>query len=349
MRQSCQERIGQALPHRAAFTLYGFSERFSGQSDIRVWGERWHIATFALVIALSCLMSACSDSDKVIVPVHCVSDETLCSGTCQNLYTSWSNCGSCGASCTYRESCSEGYCFHQELDFGVPDSSTERCEGTQEWCGSYCIDLQDSNDHCGDCDNKCEGYNGFACSQGVCICGTDKEACDGECTDPANDPAHCGSCGNACPTGQFCVAGSCECPVGQTECSGECTDTNHSQAHCGSCNHGCGAGDNCTNGVCSWESLCDASQGTICGNNDCVYTLTDNAHCGGCNIVCNGTAGFSCQAGICSCATGQTDCNGTCTNTLSDPANCGTGAASCGVSCDVAAGDFCNNGICSEP
>jgi len=94
-------------------------------------------------------------------------------------------------------------------------------------CGSDCVDLNTSTDHCGECDRACSASNVdvLSCSGGVC-----DSTCSGawlNCTQPAASTADdgcetnggvlthdCGGCGVSCPQYQVCNDG-CTVP-----CSG---------------------------------------------------------------------------------------------------------------------------------
>ncbi len=87
--------------------------------------------------------------------------------------------------------------------------STLACATDQMRCGSVCVDLRTSRDHCGACGHPCEGSQlcvGGACQLG---CPGAQQACAGQCINPQTDNLNCGACGNACPAGQVCSNGAC--------------------------------------------------------------------------------------------------------------------------------------------
>ena len=77
-------------------------------------------------------------------------------------------------------------------------------------CGGECVAVNTNPDHCGECDNECEGEE--ACVGGECTteCMGDLELCDNQCVDLEIDSANCGACGDPCDDGEGCV-GDGEC------------------------------------------------------------------------------------------------------------------------------------------
>ena len=91
------------------------------------------------------------------------------SGTCVNLSSDRTNCGTCGNVCPAGQGCSNGTC-------AAP-------------CGGF------------------SGCGGSAALNGGCPSGT--VVCGNCCTDFQVDPNNCGACGNLCALGQSCAAGGC--------------------------------------------------------------------------------------------------------------------------------------------
>jgi hypothetical protein len=79
-----------------------------------------------------------------------------------------------------------------------PQSTTDPpiCPTGQACCDGFCIDVSDSQEHCGACGNAC--LRGTTC-------------CSGVCTDLATDHDHCGSCRVACGIYEVCEAERCVC------------------------------------------------------------------------------------------------------------------------------------------
>lgn len=60
--------------------------------------------------------------------------------------------------------------------------------------GWFCADLQEHDEHCGECFNDCAAYGDATCNEGECFCkgGPWVQLCDEGCTDTRTDPAGCG-------------------------------------------------------------------------------------------------------------------------------------------------------------
>jgi hypothetical protein len=130
----------------------------------------------------------------------CGEGQTDCAGSCVNLQTDSTHCGSCGVLCASDRTCIDGGCV-------CPANTTE--------CHGACIDLQSDVTHCGTCDQQCGPSQ--ICAAGVCACNEGFTDCDGTCANLDVNLAHCGSCDNACSTRSFCVEGACTCIVGPYE------------------------------------------------------------------------------------------------------------------------------------
>jgi hypothetical protein len=182
---------------------------------------------------------------------------TLDSG-CVDLSKDLNNCGVCGRVCGAQEGGApdpDGGVPHAEggtpaydggpdgsIPFngqyvGEPSCQSSNCvvlcpSGTS-LCNGQCIDLYESNDHCGDCNTSCDPGSqfcsaGFCCSQNQANCGlppidagADAEAGPppNPCIDLTTDPNNCGTCGHICDQDggtPHCIAGQCVANVTYT-------------------------------------------------------------------------------------------------------------------------------------
>jgi hypothetical protein len=193
----------------------------------------------------------------------CTSGQTNCYGSCVDLQSDATHCGTCNTKCASGKVCSAGSC-------------TISCSAGQNNCGGSCINTQTSSQHCGKCNNPCS--SGQTCQNGKCglyagvmtlnpqdLCvGSGKLWCSGACI--SQDVSNCGTCGHACSSGQTCQNGKCGLYAGVVTldpqqvmctssgklwCSGACI--NQGASNCGSCGHACKSGEACSQGTClSW-------------------------------------------------------------------------------------------------
>lgn len=216
----------------------------------------------------------------------------------------------------------------------VPPGSTcgagDICCDDAVCCGSHCVDLKSSDQHCGACGTVCGGCS--TCLNGVCA--PDNDQCD------VSAGEVCCRDGNsfACQPGPYC---------------GECDydwDCPSDPAHCRL--------NFCDNGVCSYKQ---AFPGMLCGEcsacnavGECVQTCAEGEICCGQGLdsgysacctedLCNQNTGVCCDPGYSAC--GDTCCN-------SGEYCCGSGVCSsspcCETDSDCPPCFECNNGICES-
>jgi hypothetical protein len=235
------------------------------------------------------------------------------------------------------------------------------CSVGETNCGGMCADLDNSLEHCGQCNLACASSN--ICVEGSCVAqqtwyrdndGDGYGQCDdsvlaseanapytalvcGDCDDddPAVNPGAVEVCDdgidNNCSGLVDCADDSC--PGGGdsslTFCDGSCQDLSSDLSHCGACNVDCGGPDSqcalffCTDGQCG----VDFQTGNVCDDGD---ACTHNESCDGAGN-CVGTP-IDCDDGD-ACTIDQCDSLIGCQYT---PAQDGT----------VCPGGFCNSGIC---
>jgi hypothetical protein len=184
--------------------------------------------------------TVCTGSPPTCVP-GCAPPYTDCGGVCVDLMNDVDNCQFCGFACPTGTYCSGGNC--------VPNTCPENAV-SNFWCPNLelCVDLQTSNQACGECSRVCSVY----CDNGLCACTSNADCASGEtctfsqivsqqingpptitlgpgrcqpptcgpnrswcagtssCSTLSVSPRNCGTCGNQCPSGA-CDGGRCTC------------------------------------------------------------------------------------------------------------------------------------------
>lgn len=139
----------------------------------------------------------------------CGAGSAICSGTCRNLQTDETNCGSCGHRCGGAEACESGMC----TGGGGP------CDAPRMMCGASCVDTSTDSANCGGCGQACaagEGCTAGMCGMGGGGPGMTGAMCmmDSDCGMNAVGPGFCllafpgGSCSFDCMTDADCGGGA---------------------------------------------------------------------------------------------------------------------------------------------
>jgi uncharacterized membrane protein YphA (DoxX/SURF4 family)/thiol-disulfide isomerase/thioredoxin len=208
---------------------------------------------------------------------------TECGGRCVRTRTDPNHCGRCGRTCPTGTSCVDGECVEGDgTGTGPGGSGACDCPPGKACCEGQCTDLNESEEHCGDC--------GKTCAAG-------KTCCDGHCLELQSDPQNCGRCGRRCADNEVCSEGECRrrCARGLKNCRGSCVDTSSNHSNCGGCGISCtGPFDTgeCCNGKC-----CDINGSTCCPGG-CKNLALDDDNCGACGHRC--PPGSFCRFGTCS-------------------------------------------------
>ena len=287
--------------------------------------------------------SSGDSQDPGIVPINgqCSPGLSLCSGKCVDFKTDGNNCGACGFSVPYGETCINGQfssALNQNKTGSSPVLSTSRVPGVQGTCPSG------------------------------------QRSCSGTCRDLKNDAGNCGSCGITCPSTQTCQNGQCippvtsapfitqtalititpdlSCSYGEIPCGSSCVNVFIDKKNCGVCGRTCGSQEACVNARCG--PACTEGGTTLC-DDKCVDLDTDMNNCGACGTECEtflpNAKGSQCAYGECiisECKADYADCNENLSDGCeiflrTDAANCG----SCGEKCST--GMVCYNKKCSTP
>lgn len=279
------------------------------------------------------------------------------------------NCGSCGAECSFDQTCVLGKCTCPAGTASCDGQATNGCEAnltTDEAncgaCGAACganqacaagkceckpgfadcngskndgceVTLATDEKNCGACGTSC-GTNG-SCSQSKCGCLAGFQNCDATpgCEVALTDPQHCGSCTTVCPvTAPICDGTSCvlTCSGSETKCGSSCVDTNSNPLNCGGCSKPVGPNQQCVGGV----AVCLSGFGDCNGTpgDGCEVDLTsDAAHCGTCATACK--PGAVCSGSACQCS-------------AATPNDCGSACRECCAASDCADSDPCTTESC---
>lgn len=214
-------------------------------------------------------------------------------------------------------------------DVGDVEVEAPECEAGESLCGATCVDLRNSNEHCGTCDHACAAEE--TCIAGECQpeCSCGGLACGGQCVDNRSDPSNCGTCGTVCTSPSVCADGACvaACPPGTTACGGACAYLDHSVDHCGACDTPCANLEVCAASACTLNPCAFGDR--FC---DCMCVPPSEANCADCGDVCD--TGFTC------CPRLWTE-GYICVDLMSNPEYCGT----CSTMCP--AGNNCVDGTCT--
>ncbi len=107
---------------------------------------------------LQCLNGKCS----------CASGNSNCNGTCYNLQTTKTHCGSCNKTCPANSSCKTGKCT---------------CSSGYTMCSNTCVNTKTNSNHCGKCGNKCGSSK--TCKNGSCIISCSSQSTCSNCKNNA--------------------------------------------------------------------------------------------------------------------------------------------------------------------
>lgn len=290
---------------------------------------------------------------------QCPEGMSLCSGTCVNLQTDPGNCGACGFSVPYQETCIQG-----KFSGSVGANNSEPFPASTATPSPVPTNTSITG----------SASTSATASVPQGSCRTGQKLCSGTCTDLQKDSRNCGSCGYICPSGLTCQNSWClepgskgagmstgapvpvsavlSCEHGDTLCGSSCVNIFTDKKNCGVCGRACGSQEICLNARCG--PACTESGTTLCGDS-CVDLDTDINNCGSCGLECEtflpNAKGSLCTNGQCivsQCKTDYDDCNGILSDGCEiylrlDAGNCG----SCGTKCPT--GQVCYDRQCRVP
>jgi len=287
---------------------------------------------------------------------QCPANMTRCSGTCVDLQTDAGNCGGCGFSVPYGETCIGGKFSGSKGGNAGGSPTAPRATSAPATAGTT-MKVSTATTAT------------VAAIQTSCLSGL--ALCSGTCRDLTTDSRNCGSCGYICPAGTSCQNSWCleggkgsntndsgvlptdsTCTGRETLCGNACANLLTDKNHCGVCSRACGSQEICVDARCG--PACTKSGTTLCGD-DCVDLSWNTSHCGSCGNECRtflpNALGSECTGGKCvvsGCKSGYGDCDGSTgngceANLLLDANNCG----SCGTKCP--SGQLCYNTVCKVP
>jgi hypothetical protein len=147
---------------------------------------------------------------------ECVCDQgqAFCNGTCIDVQSNATNCGTCGHSCDEGKLCVEGVCTCAPISCAVsgqtqnPRTCLCECPSGTTACTNGCVNLQNNNSNCGSCGYPCQP--GEQCVDWLCQC---------PILDHIQCPAGCFTLGGTDPT-----AVCCACPYPGGLCTYACCD-----------------------------------------------------------------------------------------------------------------------------
>jgi hypothetical protein len=178
----------------------------------------------------------------------------VCNGNlCTNILTDSFNCGACGSpACPVGQTCQAGQC-------ALPASNPCPNANIPDQCGSFCTNLLTDSQNCDACGEPCP--SGTACSEGLCLPGTEPWVCNGQFTDLLSDSLNCGGCGIVCPGGiDDCQNGTCQTapvvcgdPNTPNACNFNCVNFQTDPKNCNGCGSAfaCASGQECNQGQCA--------------------------------------------------------------------------------------------------
>ncbi|GMU59228.1 MAG: hypothetical protein AMXMBFR34_09910 [Myxococcaceae bacterium] len=225
------------------------------------------------------------------------------------------------------------------------------CRAGLTACGAECVDLTQSDAHCGACDTACGATQ--ACVKSACYA---RDCAGADCSPSQVCPSEAcverACLGVVCPTGQACLGGIClssacttgDCALGEACVNNACVD--------GACQGVvCPSGDVCRLGLCQAATCMDGLVSTAEPDVDCGGACPAKCREGQRCATSSDCDTANCASGRCGSATHCTsgakdgdetdvDCGGTC------PAKCRAGQG-CSAPTDCQTGG-CAAGVCTQ-
>lgn len=147
-----------------------------------------------------------------------------CGGACADTRSDVKNCGRCGQSCLFDESCVSGRCALVSCVGASDGRSCNTGSGNGVCCHDKCVDTTSDEANCGQCGKGCAvgaECRASRCALPACAAGKNAGApcflsggslvgrcCGGtSCIDISHDATNCLGCGLTCAPGQTCQDG----------------------------------------------------------------------------------------------------------------------------------------------
>lgn len=130
--------------------------------------------------------TATAECDEGACVIECDDEnETYCTDACTDTDTDEDHCGECGSECSTDIDGAIAQCIDGECEISCEDDAHTLCEDEQ-----ICANLDNDEDHCGECGNECgdtqvcfnetcEGPGGSCEGDGDCL--PNQQCCDDEC------------------------------------------------------------------------------------------------------------------------------------------------------------------------